>query len=385
MPPSTDTVLDVLVAGIGAAIDDAVVLRDRLRAVPERAHEEVETAAAIEGRLGQPTARFAGTGLMFAVGETTGGIVVRAELDAVELQAGPAHACGHDVHMAALVALVEAARAAGSLPAPLWAVFQPSEEAYPSGAEALVRTGIVSTARASVACHVHPDIQWRTLAISAGDVNAACDNFEIRVTGAGGHAAYRHRSADPVLALADIVTTLHAVLPRRVDPLRSAVVAVGELHAGSSPSVIPTVARATGTLRTFTDADRHALADGVRTVTERVAAAHGCGSAVTITPGEPVLSNDGRLVDAALARAPAAGLRPQTGWRSCGADDFAFLGSVAPLTMAYLGLEGAPDFTPYPLHHSQFRPPDPAVREVAVALAVLYAAAAATTETTTLE
>jgi amidohydrolase len=379
MPPSTEALVATLARRVRAGAPEAEALRRRLHDRAELAHAEHETSRLLEARLGPPDARFAGTGLLYRVGAGEHGVVVRAELDALPMGApGGAvevrHACGHDVHMAALTALVEAARDA-TLPAPLWAVFQPSEEAYPSGAELLVRDGAVAGARAAVGCHVHPEVPWGTLAASPGAVNAACDNFELRVSGSGGHAAYPHLTEDPVLALADIVTTLHARLPRRADPLHPAVLAIGELDAGQGPSIVPEHARASGTLRTLVEADRAPLREALTAIAEAVAAAHGCRAEVAVTAGEPVLDNDERIVAALGPPAAAAGLRTGVGFRSAGADDFAFLGAVAPIAMAYLGLAGGPGFSPRPLHHPEFLPPDAAVTHVALALAALYAAA----------
>jgi amidohydrolase len=77
--------------------------------------------------------------------------------------AGVMHACGHDVHMAALVALNRAARAVqAELPVPLVAVFQPSEETHPSGADRIVADGAPAGegVRAMTAVHVHPTVCW---------------------------------------------------------------------------------------------------------------------------------------------------------------------------------------------------------------------------------
>jgi amidohydrolase len=384
MPRSTDELVRALAGRLRAAAPEAEALRRRLHDRPELAHAEHETSRLVEARLGPPDARFGGTGLLYRVGPGARGVVARAELDALPIAERTAtrdggdtpamHACGHDVHMAALVALVEAARDE-PLPVPLWAVFQPSEEAYPSGADLLVRDGAVDGARAAVGCHVHPDVPWGTLAASPGAVNAACDNFRLRVSGSGGHVAYPHRTDDPVLALADIVTTLHARLPRRADPLHPVVLGIGELHAGQGPSIVPLEAHASGTLRTLVEADRAPLRAALQAIAEPVAAAHGCRADFEFTVGEPVLDNDERIVAAAGPLTAAAGLEAGPGFRSAGADDFAFLGSVAPLAMAYVGLAGAPGFTTRPLHHPEFLPPDAAVVQVALGLTVLYAAA----------
>src|SRR5713101_5142695 len=168
MARSTDELLAELLAGVELELPGAVALRRRLHAHPELAHEERWTAATIEQELPVACATVAGTGRIARVGPAEGAAVaVRAELDGLPIEersgasfsaAGPVmHACGHDVHMAALVAVARAAHGLGdTLPAALLAVFQPSEEAYPSGAEQLARDELARLAPAAVvAAHVH--------------------------------------------------------------------------------------------------------------------------------------------------------------------------------------------------------------------------------------
>jgi amidohydrolase len=278
------------------------------------------------------------------------------------------------------VALVRAVERLGTdRPAPLVAVFQPSEEAYPSGAELLVRDEeLDADVGAIVAAHVHPELPWGALGLDPGAVNASCDTAEITVEGTAGHGAYPHLGRDPVLAIAQVVTALHAQVGRRVDPLAGAVVTVGALAAGSAENAIPERARARATLRALRSSDRELLRSMVREVVEAVAAAHGCRGSVELVTGEPALRNDGELVARTRAIMPALGFALAPPWRSCGADDFAHLGVFAPLAMAFVGLAGAPGFAPRPLHHPEFLPPDEAVGAVARAQAALYLGAAGT-------
>ncbi|HUB75244.1 MAG TPA: M20 family metallopeptidase [Solirubrobacteraceae bacterium] len=379
-----------LLAALELELPGAVALRRRLHAAPELAHAERETARALAAELPIPAESAAGTGLLARVEAPAGGraIGVRAEMDALPLSertgapfaaTGEAmHACGHDVHMAALVALARAAHALRSrLAAPLLAIFQPSEEAYPSGAEQLAARELAAHAPAAiVAVHVHPELPWGELAIDAGVVNASCDAFEIAVQGEPAHGAYPHRARDPVLALSQLVLALHAQLGRRIDPLHPASLSVGVLAAGSAENVIPAEARARGALRAYRTGDRQALRGMVEEVAHGIAAAHGCRAVVQLTAGEPALENDAAIAARARRLAPAAGLRAAGAWRSCGSDDFAFFGSLAPLAMAFVGLDGAPGFAPRPLHHPELLPPEEAVGAVARALALLYVAAA---------
>ncbi|HXP38589.1 MAG TPA: amidohydrolase, partial [Solirubrobacteraceae bacterium] len=288
------------------------------------------------------------------------------------------HACGHDVHMAALVALARAAAALGDdLPAPLLAVFQPSEEAYPSGARQLADGELASAAASSiVAAHIHPELPWGTVALDRGAVNAASDTVEIAVEGTPSHGAYPHLGRDPILAIAQIVVALHAEAGRRIDPLGAAVLNVGVLEGGRTENVIPPRARARVSLRALRAQDREALREMVQEVVHGVAAAHGCRGVAELIAGEPALENDAGLVERTRALLGGAGLAPAPEWRSCGSDDFAFYGELAPIAMAFVGLAGAPGFVERPLHHPQLLPPDEAVAAVARVQALLYVAAA---------
>ena len=390
MPPSTDALLERLLSGIERELPRAVDLRRRLHSQPELAHREEQTAATVAAELEVPAVTVAHTGRMVRVGPAGGApVAVRAELDglpiaertsapfAADPERGAMHACGHDVHMAALVSLTRAAHALGEeLPVPLLAVFQPSEEAYPSGAEQLAGSELAAEAPAAVvAAHVHPELPWGTVAIDAGAVNASSDSVEIAVEGQPSHGAYPHHGRDPILAIAEIVVSLHAQVGRRIDPQGPAVLTVGVLEGGRTENVIPARARARASLRAQRPEDRLLLRRLVEDVVAGIAAAHGCRASVTLVPGEPALENDPQIVARARELLAAAGLEPAPQWSSCGSDDFAFFGALAPLAMAFVGLDGAAGFASRPLHHPEFLPPDDAVGAVARAQAVLYVAA----------
>jgi len=389
MQLSTEELLTRLLAGIERELPLAVALRHRLHAQPELAHAEEQTALAVAEELPVSCEIVAGTGRLARVGPAgRRAVAVRAELDGLPIEehtnapfravGGAMHACGHDVHMAALVALTRAAQALGdALGAPLLAIFQPSEEAYPSGAEQLARGELAAIAPAAVvAAHIHPDLPWGTVALDAGAVNASSDSVEITVDGEPSHGAYPHQGRDPVLAIAQIVVALHAQVGRRIDPHGPAVLNVGVLEGGGAENVIPSRARARAALRAHRPEDRLALRRLVEEVVHGVAAAHGCRGSVELVPGEPALENDAAIVASARELLCSAGLAPAPEWRSCGSDDLAFFGELAPVAMGFVGLAGAPGFEARPLHHPELLPPDSAVGAVARVQAILYAAAA---------
>lgn len=380
--------LDRLLGLIDDELPAAMALRRRLHGMPELGHRETGTAALVASALDAQAESVVGTGLLVRVGDGAPAVVVRSELDGLPIvertgvdyasSNGRMHACGHDVHMSALVALSRAViRLGDARPAPFWALFQPSEEAHPLGAELLVESGVLEGVHAVVAAHVHPGIPWGSVGADPGAVNAAADSLVFRITGQPGHGAYPHLGRDPILAMAEVIVGLHSLVGRRIDPLHPAVVNVGAVHAGEAANVIPPYADARATLRTLDDADRLTLREAARTLIEATCRAHDCPVEITIEPGEPLLANDPEITAQVRALLPSAGLEVAAPWRSCGSDDFSFFSEIAPLLMAFVGIEGAGGFRPRPLHHPEFLPPDAAVSVVARTLAVSYLGASA--------
>jgi amidohydrolase len=385
---STD-LLRKLLDSLEEELPQAVELRELLHATPEPSHEEQATARRVAEALGaQDVQSVASTGLLTRVGPPGEAVAVRAELDALPIEEetgapfaatnGFMHACGHDVHLAALAALFRAARKTeGSLPRPLIVLFQPSEEAYPSGADLVVREAVLGEeADAVVAAHVHPDVPWGSVSVEPGPVNASSDNLRIVIEGSGGHGAYPHRAHDPILALSHAVVALQSLVSRRLNPMHAAAFSVGWLRAGSAENVIPDAAEAGGTMRALDPADRQPLRKMAREIVENTARTYGCAARVDVTEGEPATVNDPALAEAALTLLPEAGFEPAPAMRSCGSDDFGFYGQLSPTLMLFVGLEGAPDTLNVPLHHPRFLPTGEAVGAVARAQAVAFAAAA---------
>jgi amidohydrolase len=384
---STD-LLHTLLTSVEEEIPHSLSVRERLHANPEPSNAEHTTACLVAEALDESDIEtVAGTGLIARAGPPRGrAVAVRAELDALPIQErtgasfaaenGLMHACGHDVHMAALAALFRAVRRSeDSLPGPLLALYQPSEETYPSGAEAIVREKVrLGEIGAVVAAHVHPEVPWGCLSVDPGPVNASCDYLRITVEGVGGHGAYPHRARDPILALSHVVIALQSLVSRRLDPMHPGVFSVGWTRAGSVENVIPELAEAGGTLRALEPQDRGPLREAALEIVETTARAHGCTARVEVTEGEPATVNDDALAATARALLPEAGFEPAPPLRSCGSDDFGFYRSLAPTLMVFVGLDGAPNTQRFPLHHPRFLPPPEAVEAVARAQALALAA-----------
>lgn len=378
---ATDLIRDLLDA-VERELPAAVELRRELHQFPELGGSEDLTPA----RLGEELAGFhvesvAETGLAVRVGDDGPAVALRAEMDGLPIieetgvrwasDNGAMHACGHDIHMAAMVAVLRAARSL-KLPAALLGVFQPREEVVPAGALDVLDADLFGRhdVRAIIGAHVQPQVEKGTVSAELGVVNAAADEFEIVVHGRGGHGAYPHSTIDPIATMTSIVTGLYELVSRKIDPMHPTVVTVGMLRAGEAANVIPSHATLRGTIRTSTDSDREALHGEIRTIATYVSASRGATADVRIVEGEPVLRNDTGLVRA--TRAALLGVLPPApvAFRSCGSDDFAHYCGVVPSLMAFVGTGRTAD-GPL-LHHAQFLPPDETIAHVAQTLAAGY-------------
>lgn len=378
----------------------ACELRHHLHAHPELSGHEGATRDAVLAALPDgAVVDVADTGAVVRVGgpgpaadggpaaDSVGGPVVgvRGEMDALPVDEatgaafastrdGVMHACGHDVHLAAVVALARTlAHPDAHAPAPLLVVLQPREETYPSGAQDIVRSGVLHDqgCTAMIGAHVQPTLPAGTVACVPGGVNASADELTITVRGQSGHAAYPHLTRDPVLALASIVVALQSLVSRVVDPMEPAVVGISSLQAGEPANVVPDTAVARGTIRALSTHTRDLLHERIRAIVPLVAEANGCTADVGITRGEPVLDNDPHLAAAAAHHLDVgAGLAVDTTLRSAGADDFSFYSEHIPTLMMFVGTA-----TDEALHSATFLPDDAAVRDTARAMLAGYLAA----------
>lgn len=357
-------------------------LRRELHAAPHLSGQEHPARDRLIAAVGEGVsfAPFADAGAAGRIGADNQAIAVRAELDALPVteqtqapfaaSGGAMHACGHDVHQAAVVALLRSA-ARLDLPFGLVALLQPREESYPSGARELVEAGVLEQfgIRHVVAAHVHPGVPRGAVAAAGGFVNAAADEIEILIDGHGGHGAYPQHASDAVAAIAQIAVGMPEVVRRTVDPLRPALISIGALTAGEgAANVLPARARIGATMRTTDPADRIVLFDAVRTLAEHTAQAYGTVAQVRLIDGEPALINDDGLAVAAEEWLARLGIRSAEPMRSLGADDFSYYGEAVPSLMMFVGVETAGHDPQPALHSPRFLPQDDAVDAVAGAL-----------------
>lgn len=375
-----------LLAGLALELPAATKLRHRLHAEPRLSGSEDDTAAAVVEAL--PAAKVdvvAETGRWVRFDGEGPAIGLRAELDALPIvertgvswsaSGGLMHACGHDVHLAALVAVCRTA-ARVTVPRSIVAILQPREEVAPSGGADVAGSGLLEALDAVIAAHVQPQLPVGVLGVTPGPTNAGTDVIDIVVTGRGGHAGYPHTTRDPVLALCQVVVSLQQLASRRVDPTVGTVLTIGQVQAGTTSNVVPDRASAKGSFRVMRDSDRSDLIAAMDEIVGHTALAHGCTATLEVTPSEPVLVNDPDLAVAAASWLRGSGHTVDETFRSFGADDFSHYCHRTRGLMLFVGAGEGRTGSPG-LHSDRFLPGDALIEPVAQALIAGYLGAIA--------
>jgi len=352
-----------------AIADEIIRLRRDIHRHPELGFQEFRTAALVADTLAEigieAQTGVGRTGVVGRLGTGDGPtIAIRADMDALPIQEktgredssqidGVMHACGHDAHTAILLGAAHLLRQ--SLAEEGWQgnvrfLFQPSEEQFDehgvSGATAMIADGALAGVDSVIALHVYSNRPAGHCFFHDGYSLAAVDSFSAWVRGSGGHGAYPHTGTDPIFMLSTILPALYAIPSRQINPLRSSVVSLGQIHGGSAENVIPGEIFLEGTIRSFDPEVREQLWEEV----ERVFALGetlGGSYDFQLIKGYPPLYNDSQVNR--WLRQTALGLAGEANVVDAefgmGGEDFAYMAREAPGAMFMLGAALDDDLT----------------------------------------
>ncbi|MFE0425329.1 amidohydrolase [Streptomyces sp. NPDC058953] len=383
-----------------ALCSELIAFRRDLHMHPELGNQEFRTTTAIKNRLElaglAPRVLGMGTGLVCDIGIWDGVspmLALRADIDALPIPdtktsvayrstvPDRAHACGHDVHTAAVLGaglvLAELDRE-GLLPAPVRLVFQPAEEVLPGGAPDAIDSGVLDGVGRIIAVHCDPKVDAGFIGLRPGPITSACDRLEITLDGPGGHTARPHLTTDLVTAAAKIVTEVPAMIARRVDARSGLAVTWGRIESGHACNVIPQHAELSGTVRCLDLPTWREAPDLVHAAIDEIATVHRAKTQIDYIRGVPPVVNDPAVTEllreAQTARRGAHTVEDTE--QSLGGEDFSWYLEHVPGAMARLGVRRPGDTVRRDLHRGDFDVDEEAIRvgvELFTAAALLNA------------
>jgi len=330
--------------------------RRHLHQYPELGYEEFRTAAFIseclQGMGLPPRTGVGGTGVVVEIGNGDSTVGFRCDMDALPIQektgaayaskhSGKMHACGHDVHSSIGLGVAHVLQALGDeLPGKVRLLFQPAEELMPGGSVDMIRDGAIEGLQAIYSVHVDPSIPAGSVGLRYGPLLASVDTFELTITGKMGHAAHPHLAIDPIPIAAQVITALHELPSRKINPIKPVVISVTMVHAGNAKNVLPESVQLAGTFRTLDREVRDALPGMLEQTISGICRAFGAKYQFDVEVGSPVLVNDGTCMGimekACREMLGEAGVRVLPEARM-GAEDFANYLEYIPGAMIRLG------------------------------------------------
>lgn len=273
---------------IEAPHEELVRYRRHFHAHPELSMQEHATAAFIERELrecefDEIRTGIGQTGILATLKGVKAGPVtlLRADMDALPMQEaaqpeyrstvdGVMHSCGHDGHMAILLAAARAlSKMREQIPGTLVFCFQPGEEGF-AGNQLMIDDGALENPHVdrTFALHLYSGLEAGKIGVRDGAFFASSDRFELVLNGKGGHGAMPHTSHDPIVAAAQLVTMFQTIASREIAPKDPVVVTVGKLSSGTTFNVIPDSAEMLGTVRALDEDVRRSMPERIERMTE---------------------------------------------------------------------------------------------------------------------
>jgi amidohydrolase len=380
---------------LGAEIDkraaaleqELLAWRRHLHQHPELSNREFETSKFVVEKLRsfglEPQTGVAKTGVVAVLKGAGPGPVValRADMDGLPVteevdlpfaskatgeyegrSVGVMHACGHDTHVAIVLAAAKIlSDMKGQLRGSVKFIFQPAEEGapaaeQPAGAELMVKEGVLKNpdVNAVFGLHVFANVPSGHVGWRSGPFMAAADVLDITLRGRQTHGAAPWAGVDPIVVAAQVVLGLQTIVSRQVDiTAQPAIVTIGQIQGGVRSNIIPDTVRLVGTVRTFDDAMQADIHERITRTAQRIAEAAGATADVRIDRLYPVTANHPQLTARMLPTLErVAGAKLMELGKITGAEDFTYYQREVPGLFIFLGITPKEQVGKAPANHS---------------------------------
>ncbi|BCN89235.1 amidohydrolase [Staphylococcus argenteus] len=311
------------------------------------------------------------TGLVAEVGQGSSCVAIRADIDALPIQElvnqdfkseneGVMHACGHDIHMASvLAAAIKLKDIEDALTGRVKFIFQPAEE-LGYGAFKIIETHVLDDVQAVLGFHNNPSHPTDTFAIKTGAITSAVDRFEFHIKGIGGHAAKPEQCNDPVIVLAQLINSIQSIVSRNLSAFDEAVVTIGQVSCGNTWNVIADHAYVQGTVRSFDSEVRELIEQRLHDIADGLGKAYNMTINLNYTKLPGAVINDETLTHKAIEVAQQVGYKVEMMHQPLTiGEDFSGYSKYYPSVFALIGSNSE-----YDLHHPKYDPDEVILEKV---------------------
>lgn len=322
----------------------------------------------------------ANTGVMAIIRGKNDGrtVAARADIDALpitelnnlpfkSINEGVMHACGHDIHTTIHLGVAKLFKEMEEeIKGNVKIFFQPAEETV-GGAKRMIDEGCLKNPDVDyvLGLHVAPSIEMGYVQLKYGQMNAATNEFSIKITGKSSHAAYPEESVDAIIVTGHIITALQTLVSRNISPLNSVVLTLGRVNGGTKNNIIAGEVILSGTLRTLNQGTRNYAKKRLMEIAEGIARTYGAVATVEFDEGYPPLINNDEVVDILRDTAENILGKDKVSFKeysSMGADDFSFFSLETKGAYYNLGCGNKAKGWTAPIHSCEFIADEESIR-----------------------
>lgn len=350
---------------IKECLPEIIALRRSIHAEPELGNCEQKTAAKVLSKLEKlPVdiqSNIFGNGILATLEgkEQRKTILFRGDMDALPMNEendlefkstipNVMHACGHDMHTAALAgAAMVLAQFKDQLQGNIKFMFQPAEESSPvGGSRGMIAAGVLENPKVDEAYGLHVyGIPCGQITFRPKVANSRSDRIMIEIIGKSSHGSFPNEGFDAVVAAANVVTSIQSIVSRSLSPCERAVITIGTVHGGSRYNVISDKVVLEGTVRSFSETTAKLIQERLHDIVEQAAATYGCVGILKYENGYDYMYNDPELsefvIDSIGEVIGAENIIIQPDPLPAG-EDFSFISKLVPSVFLWVGAE-SPD------------------------------------------